>query len=343
MSLILVSSIRMSSEVDFVEAEMARLRAYAMCVSGNEYLRNRLITGFPGNNEFLDGEQQPFLPRLLVDGRNIEIRFSDIIDDSYLKKLPEMDTDALGFQLSLQDSSGLINFFKTDKVLLKQLMAHNGIEAKHADIIIHSIYDWMDNDDFTRPSGAESDYYLKAPNNQTGYTAANRLIDSREELLLVRGMDKETYAAIGHLLDFGLQSQGINPNTMPPDAFYLFRGIKESSISQVVEKRAERFIEGPAQLDMISGYSFSSYPNTFQFFTSNTTYVTIKSQMNEERNFYIMFKMKRKSGGGSMRRGRSQTDPLSAGKHAVDGFAHYFDTTYRQQGTERISDQYYGN
>ncbi|MCP4217097.1 MAG: hypothetical protein GY765_20790, partial [bacterium] len=49
MSLILVSSIRMSSEVDFVEAEMARMRAYAMCVSGNEYLRNRLITGFPGN------------------------------------------------------------------------------------------------------------------------------------------------------------------------------------------------------------------------------------------------------------------------------------------------------
>ena len=58
-----------------------------------------------------------------------------------------------------------------------------------------------------------------------------------------------------------------------------------------MEKRLEpKGIEAVSVLTLVSGYNFSAYPHAFQFFTSNTTYVKIKAQMNEERFFYILFR-----------------------------------------------------
>jgi general secretion pathway protein K len=60
-----------------------------------------------------------------------------------------------------------------------------GVEGEARDIIVDSILDWRDADDFYRIHGAENDYYqsLKEP-----YRCKNGNFDSIEELLLVRGI-----------------------------------------------------------------------------------------------------------------------------------------------------------
>ncbi|MCP4150046.1 MAG: general secretion pathway protein GspK [bacterium] len=341
-TMVLISSIKIRSEVDFVGNEMDRLRAYAMCISGTELLKHRMVTGFANNTELLNGYRQPYFPAMKLDGRDIVYTFGDLIPSKYLHKMKLADPFAMGFKISLQDSAGLINFFKINKMYLTNFFEYNGITTGQSEIIIDSLKDWMDKDNFTRPSGAERDFYLKSYN----YTPANRIIDTRDELLLVHGMDKESYTKIGHLLDFTLDNQGINPNTMPAELFHLFKGITDREIQQLMEQREETAIMSLTQFDLMSGHPFSAYPRTFQFFTSNTTYVKIKALMNinenenEDRYFYIMYKLHKKAGGGSMRRARQTTDAFSKGRDPSEDFSHYFNVLFRQEGTE-VEDNYY--
>lgn len=68
-----------------------------------------------------------------------------------------------------------------DNIAVSLLMALPGMTEDVADAIL----DWIDDDEETRPFGAESDYYTTLP---TAYAAANAPLNSVEELLLVRGV-----------------------------------------------------------------------------------------------------------------------------------------------------------
>jgi hypothetical protein len=328
-TLVLISTLRMGSEADFLESEFSRLRAYTQCVSGLEFLKNRLSTGANNNIEFLDSNDRPLFPRLIVDGRDIYYRFTDIVKGKYARGKDFASVQDMDFILNLQDSSGLINFFRVDRALLKNLFAYHKIPPEKADIVIDSVWDWMDPDGFVRPAGAEADYYLK----NDGYTPANRLIDNNDELLLVRGMDNDIYNKVGKLLDFSVINQGVNPNVMPAEAFHLFRGLGDENIQLIMEKREKKTFDGPAELTLISGYNFTLYPTALQFFTSNATYVTIKAKMDEKRFFYIKFRLDRIAGGGSMVESRPN-DPFNTNKNHTDDFNHYFHLYHWQEGTE---------
>lgn len=69
----------------------------------------------------------------------------------------------------------------TENIAVSLLMALPGMTEDVADAIL----DWIDEDDETRPYGAESDYY---PTLATPYDPANGPLRSVEELLLVRGV-----------------------------------------------------------------------------------------------------------------------------------------------------------
>jgi type II secretory pathway component PulK len=329
-----ISTLKLSSEADFIQDEYSRLQAYTLAVSGFEFLKNRLITGALNNIEILDGLNEAHYPRLLLDGSDIPFHLSDLIQDEYRQHLPLQDLASMDFTLCLQDSSGLINVFQVDRTLFKNLLEYHGFPARDGDLILDSLLDWMDKDHFTRAHGAESDYYL----DKFGYPAANRLLDSREELLLVRGITRDIYDKIGGLLDFNTENQGLNANTMPAETFYLFKGISAHQIERIMEKRLEpKAIEGLSVLTLVSGYNFSAYPQTFRFFTSNTTYVKIKVPMNEERLFYIQFRLDRLSGAGSMRRSTDGTQPGPVSRKetfANSEFDHAYHIYNWQEGTE---------
>lgn len=335
-TLVWISTIKINSEADFVEDEFSRLRAYMLCMSGLEFLKNRLSTGSRSNIEIKDGMHDLHYPRLLMDGSDIQFHFLEMIQDKYRRRIYLPDPDQMDIIINLQDSGGLINVFKIDRVLFKNLLKYHGFSQEDGDIILDSLLDWMDKDDFTRAHGAESDYYLE----RFGYSAANRLVDSVDELLLVRGMDRDIFEKIGGLLDFTIDNQGINPNTMPEEVFYLFEGISSHHIERVMEKRLEeRGIESAGVMTLVSGYNFSAHPDIFQFFTSKTTYVKIKAQMNEEQFFYIKFRLNQIGGAGSMRRA---TDGTQSGPkprediYASGDFSQYFQIMDWQEGTEWI-------
>lgn len=334
-TLVWISFIKINSEVDFVEDEFSRLRAYTLCISGLEFLKNRLSTGSRSNIEIKDGMHDSHSPRLLMDGSDIRFHFLDIIHDKYRRRYL-FNPEEMDFIINLQDSGGLINVFKIDRTLFKNLLEYYGFSPEGGDIILDSLLDWMDKDNFTRAHGAESDYYLE----KFGYSAANRPVDSVDELLLVRGMGRNIFKKIGNLLDFTIDNQGLNPNTMPEEVFYLFKGISSHHIERIMEKRLkERGIESAGVMTLVSGYNFSAYPEVFQFFTSKTTYVKIKAQMNEERFFYIQFRLNQVGSAGSMRRATDGTRPGPKPRediYASGDFSQYFHIIDWQEGTEWV-------
>lgn len=319
-TLVLISSNGLRSEVDFVETEMARLKAYTACASGLEYLKNRLLTSTRGNIEYKDLLDKSLFPRLLLDGSDINVQIQN-----------------LAFDINLQDSAGLINLFKIDRPMFKDLCQYYGIPGENAEIILDSLLDWIDPDNFIRPRGAENDYYLK----NYGYMAANRLIESREELLMVRGfrdIDKTAFNKLGNILGFSIENQGFNPNTMPVEAFHIFKGLPDEKIQTIIQKRRQNEFQGPAELTLAAGYNFTSYPKLLQFFTSNTIYVTIKAQiqMNESRFYYIKFRLDQVAGGGSMRReSQKNAAPGTLTRNLEEDFNSYFHIFSLLEGTSR--------
>lgn len=331
-TLVLVSSIRSGSEAQFLESEFDRLKAYTRCVSGLEYLKNRLATGVAGQMEFLDGFDKPYFPRLMLDGRDIQIYYRDIVRGKFARRVDMLRDPENQFTINLQDSAGLVPFLRMDRNLMKNLFAFFSIPDDRAEEVIDSLMDWMDPDDFLRPNGAETPYYLK----NFGYTAANRILDAPEEMLLVKGVDREMYHSVGRLLDFSVINTGVNPNTMPEDVFYLFRGIAEQHIRRILEKREQQPFMGEASLTLAAGYNFTPYAASLQFFTSKVTYVKIKSRMNNDRYFSIQFRLVRKAGAGEMRAAR-QASAFSR-KQRYDSFADYYSIYNFYEETEKIDE-----
>jgi general secretion pathway protein K len=93
----------------------------------------------------------------------------------------------------IMDESGKISLNFANDEMLRRLMAAIGIEKRTADVIVDSIFDWMDADNLHRLSGAEDDYYqsLNPP-----YRAKNGPFDTVEELLLVKGVTPDIFYGV---------------------------------------------------------------------------------------------------------------------------------------------------
>ena len=93
-------------------------------------------------------------------------------------------------ELRIMSEAGKININTVSEITLRKIIGNLGLEAEARDIVVDSILDWIDADDFRRINGAENDYYqsLKEP-----YNCKNGNLDSVEELLLVRGVTPELF------------------------------------------------------------------------------------------------------------------------------------------------------
>lgn len=94
------------------------------------------------------------------------------------------------FTVHIDNSSGLIDLNTANEKLLKLMVNTLDISDGEKAVIVDSILDWRDNDDFHRLNGAENRYYQSLPNP---YACKNAPYDSVEELLLVRGMSPELF------------------------------------------------------------------------------------------------------------------------------------------------------
>ena len=122
-------------------------------------------------------------------------------------------TDGGGFEqrYGVIDEGGKLNINsmialdKTGELLYNALMKLPGMTEDVADAIV----DWVDADDDSRPSGAESTYYLSLSNP---YKAKNGPLNSLDELLLVKGVTPYLLYG-GDTNRNGVQDEGEQDNT----------------------------------------------------------------------------------------------------------------------------------
>jgi general secretion pathway protein K len=98
------------------------------------------------------------------------------------------------YGLSDEESRINLNWDRTNRAVLMALLERAGrVDAVKARRIAEAIIDWRDTDDQRLTSGAENAYYQALPG---AYKCGNGPMKSVEELLLVRGVGADLFAAL---------------------------------------------------------------------------------------------------------------------------------------------------
>lgn len=94
------------------------------------------------------------------------------------------------FSVRIVDLERKFNINVADELILQHAFILMGVDPGEFPALVSAILDWVDPDDDTHLSGAESDYYqtLTPP-----YYAKNRPMEDLSELLMVRGITPELY------------------------------------------------------------------------------------------------------------------------------------------------------
>jgi general secretion pathway protein K len=87
--------------------------------------------------------------------------------------------------IAMVEQESKFNINTADATLLQQVLTTMGVDAGKISVVSDSIQDWIDQDDATKPAGAESDFYQGL--NPSYYTK-NAPIDNLEELQLIQGV-----------------------------------------------------------------------------------------------------------------------------------------------------------
>ncbi len=160
-------------------------------------------------------------------------------------------------EIKVSDESGKVDLNEADSMLLKRLLI--GLEIKETDrnIIVASILDWIDENNFHRLNGAEDDYYrsLSEP-----YEASDGPMSIIEELLWVKGVTPELFYGRGSEVVVGLDPEEepeekaglialftvltgkarVNVNTAPFEVLLSIPGVDEESAERIIEARKKR-------------------------------------------------------------------------------------------------------
>lgn len=194
----------------------------------------------------------------------------------------------------VMSEGGKINLNMVPEASLRKIIAQFGLEGETRDVIVDSILDWRDPDDFYRVNGAENDYYqsLKEP-----YQCKNGNFDSIEELLLVKGVTPELFhgrkavkteegeaqeGRIGLKEIFSIYAPGaqIDMNSATAVALRGILGIPKEVAEKIVKEREEKKFDDLRDLTtrVPEVASFLGEPGTGITFTSETLYYTIESK-----------------------------------------------------------------
>jgi general secretion pathway protein K len=199
-------------------------------------------------------------------------------------------------EVRVMSEAGKVNINTASDATLRKIMTQFGLEGEARDVVVDSILDWRDPDDFYRINGAENDYYqsLKEP-----YNCKNGNLDSMEELLLVRGVtpslfygrkegkkEEETFKpkmeGIGLKDVFSIYAAGdqidINSATLP--VLRIILGVPKEIADQIIEAREGKKFQN--QLDLLQRVPtlspFMEEAVKLIAYQSSVTYYTIESR-----------------------------------------------------------------
>lgn len=144
----------------------------------------------------------------------------DYLGEDWAKPLPGFPLEGGTVTIRVSDAQGRFNLnnladsnrtvAQKNAQMFRQLLQRTGLNPDLADAVI----DWIDKDDSPGPNGAEDGYYLTLP---SPYRAANRPIETVDELRLVKGFNTEALKRLRPLVIVLPGTTDVNINTAPPE------------------------------------------------------------------------------------------------------------------------------
>ena len=167
------------------------------------------------------------------------------------------------YEVKVTDEAGKLSLNQIDGNLLRTVFDNLDLDPDTAETIADSILDWSDSDDLHQPNGAESEYYegLDRP-----YRAKNAAFDSVEELLLVRGVDRDVFYGIdgrpglADLFSVFNQSKSVNLRSVTPAVMQALGGLDPDVAADYGKSR--RGANGEATIQELRGSLGASGLNT---------------------------------------------------------------------------------
>lgn len=188
-------------------------------------------------------------------------------------------------QAAKKDQSEPVSTSEVDQELdkrLRSLITNLGGKAE----IVDALIDWLDSDDETTGSeGAENDHYRKS-----GYHCKNGPLDSLDELLLIKGFDKELLVErkLKDYLTVADTGDGkLNVNTAPLPVLHAMLGtqttqlaqpLSESDIEDVARYREENEIKNTQEIGNAVKISQTQLGNMAALLKVNSLFFTVSSR-----------------------------------------------------------------
>lgn len=197
------------------------------------------------------------------------------------------------FTVHIDNAAGLIDLNAANDKLLTLMVSTLDISEREKDIIVDSILDWRDSDDFHRLNGAESDYYLSLANP---YRCKNSAFDSVGELMHVRGITPELfYRHLRSIVtitpgsagiagkrrsssrDAATHSGRININAAPPKLLEALPQITSLHVQNIISYRTDKDITSTEEIIELLGDQ--TYSAVSPYITlSLSPYYTIRAE-----------------------------------------------------------------
>jgi len=272
----------MRTEVHLTKNYKEELQLYGMAEGGVQRAIAELIYKHDPRVQqmrrtLLSQETSPDQKEWVVDGRSYPLPFDQGTCD-----------------IRIMSEGGKVNINVVSESMLRKIIGQLGLEGEAKDIVVDSILDWRDPDDFYRVNGAENDYYqsLKEP-----YYCKNGNLDSIEELLLARGVTPDLFYGkkgikkeeeelkvdrIGLKDVFSIYSLGeqVDMNSATPLVLNVVLGIPREVSQLIVKGRQEKGFEN--QQDLLQRVpelsSFMGEIGRLILFRSAVRYYTIESR-----------------------------------------------------------------
>ena len=162
----------------------------------------------------------------------------------------ELDYHGAIIEVMITDERGKVDINSADEQTLTQLFFANGMDEVDAVDLAAAVLDWTDEDELTRPRGAEEGEYTAA-----GYELgpANRDFIMTAELLQVLGLSWELYKKMEPGLTVWSNSNLPNPAYAPKEALLALPDMTEEDALNFVEQRHSQDGIGDQQLTLPNG------------------------------------------------------------------------------------------
>lgn len=165
------------------------------------------------------------------------------------------------FLVRIYPESTRLDLNRSSNVILKGLLKQLGVEEERIEVIVDSLLDWRDSDNLHRLNGAEDEYYSSLPRP---YRCKNSNLEAVEELLLIRGMDKDIF--YGDKNRKGLKdyvtvyspSGRLNINTAPRELLLAIPGFSEELVDAVIQYRKETPFKSMSEIQSLIGGAYAS-------------------------------------------------------------------------------------